>query len=161
MAAAVVPLALAAFDYLQKQNQTDNVSQANSGLMRAMQGAQGQVQNYRNDLRGQMLQAMNNRLGAYNDAKGLLGSAMGGGLTLNTGRPAPIPGRAIPGQPPIGSPTASGLSGALLTGGPTINTAQHPPPLPGSMPRSPLTMGAPVASPMTGPFGGPAPMGGR
>jgi hypothetical protein len=66
-----------ALDSMNKDAALSAIKEANTRLTGAMHSAQGQTGQYRNDLRGQEMQAMQNRLGAFAPSRGLLASAMG------------------------------------------------------------------------------------
>lgn len=121
MAMALLPLAFevgkSIYDASQAQSKDAAMQQAGQDKINAMRQGAGQVNAYRQSLTPQMLQAMQNQMGAYGGAQNVLSQMYGG--------PPPMGQRIQPGTAPPGG-TYSAIAGRPLIGqmqapGPAIN----------------------------------------
>lgn len=106
MAYSLIPLVVSEVkSYIDKQNaQAGDKAQAAAGAekLRLMREGAGQVSDYRKQLTPQMLQAMQNQMGAYNGARSVLSQMYGGGGPP-AGQAPPRSGSLTSNDPGMGS----------------------------------------------------------
>ncbi len=154
LVAALAPIAIEAIKGATSSDNNQNVSNASDQLTQAMRQAQGDIHSYRSRLRGQQLQGLQNRLGAFGGARDLLSSAMGNGPRLGGG-----PGGAL-GTNALSAPSLTGdLAGKSFAGMAGPNPGANILGLMGSLPPSMGGAQPPTANPNFAPtnMGPPTP----
>jgi hypothetical protein len=117
--AAIIPVAFSVakslWDEAQAESKDAATRAAGRAKLEAMRQGAGQMESYRQSLRPQMLQAMQNRMQAYTPSQSVLSQMYGG-------HPPPQMGQLMPHgttpRPVAGGPT---LLGQMATPGPAIN----------------------------------------
>jgi hypothetical protein len=146
---AWIPIAIAAgktlYDMASSTSKDDEMRKAGAAKIAAMRQGAGQVENYRQGLTPQMMQAMQNQMGAYGGAQSVLAQMYGG-------RPGTPVGQ-MPGAPAAGSFRAMGNRPIL---GAQSNLTRPSGPLQG--PRNGPILGAPMPPNRMMGFGGELPM---
>ena len=154
--AMAIPIAMLAASVIKSKmdsdaatSQDDAMRQAGAAKIAAMRQGAGQVENYRQGLTPQMMQAMQNQMGAYGGAQNVLAQMYGGRPGTPMGQMPSTPARAE------AAGSFRGMDRLPILG---AQTNLAPPGGPLQMPRSGPILGGPQAPNMRVGFGGELPM---